>query len=99
MARATLVGSLFTAAIHAARIVEALIEHFILGASILSAAEPLCGTATQLDYMVEVLTAANVMNATGENSEGIEGVSEMLEGLQKYSKPNPQGVVALPVNS
>ena len=77
----------------------ALMEHFILGASILSAAEPLCGTAIQLDYMVEVLTAANVMNATGENSEGIEGVSEMLEGLQKYSKRNPRGVVALPVNS
>ena len=49
--------------------------------------------------MAEVLTAANVMNATGENSEGIEGVSEMLEGLQKYSKPNPQGDVALQVNS
>ena len=45
---------------------------------------------------MEVLTAANVMNATGGNSEGIEG---MLEGLQKQSKPNPQGVVALPVNS
>ena len=49
--------------------------------------------------MVEVLTAANVMNATGENSEGIEGVSEMLDGPQKYSKPNLQGDVALPVNS
>ena len=77
----------------------ALMEHFILGASILSATEPLCGTATQLDYMVEVLTAANVMNATGENSEGFEGVSEMLDGLQEYSKHKPQGDVALPVNS
>ena len=87
MARATLVGSLLTAAIHAAQIVEALIGHFILGASILSAAEPLCGTAIQLDYMAEVLTAVNVRNATGENSEGIEGASGMLDGPQKYSKP------------
>ena len=54
---------------------------------------------TELGYMVKVLSAANIVNATGENSEGIEGVSEMLEGLQKYSKRNPRGVVALPVNS
>ena len=36
---------------------------------------------------------------SGENSEGIEGVSEMLKGLQEWFKLNPQGVVALPVNS
>merc|ERR1712048_525808 len=57
------------------------------------------GTATELDYMVDVLSAANIMNATGETSEGIEGVSEMLKGLQEWFKLNPQGVVALPVNS
>ena len=51
-------------------------QHSIPGASIhLSAAEPLYGTATELDHM-EVLTAANVMNATGGNSEGIEGMLE-----------------------
>ena len=49
--------------------------------------------------MAEVLTAVNVRNATGENSEGIEGASGMLDGPQKYSKPNLQGYVALPVNS
>ena len=93
MARAILVGSLFTAAVYAARIVEIQsdadadksrvppllgthCQHSIPGASIhLSAAEPLYGTATELDHM-EVLTAANVMNATGGNSEGIEGMLE-----------------------
>ena len=49
---------------------------------------------TELGYMVKVLSAANIMNATGENSEGIEGVSEMLKGsasqLTKVSSHAPQ---------
>ena len=34
--------------------------------------------------MVEVLSAANIMNANGKNSEGIEGFSEMLKELSEW---------------
>ena len=51
---------------------------------------PVGGTATELDYMVEVLSAANIMNANGKNSEGIEGFSEMLKELRSLVKEKLQ---------
>ena len=46
--------------------------------------------AQPLDYMVEVLSAANIMNANGKNSEGIEGFSEMLKELRSLVKEKLQ---------
>ena len=40
--------------------------------------------------MVEVLSAANIMNANGKNSEGIEGFSEMLKELRSLVKEKLQ---------
>jgi cytochrome b6-f complex iron-sulfur subunit len=59
---------------------------------------PVGGTEAEFEHMMDALSAANVVNPIGENSEGVVGTSDMLSGLQKWFKLNPKGIVALPLD-